>query len=274
MPGQRTNRQAVTESERESSAVMQLRRSFMGKPVNGSVERVVQARTAGCLEMEARPSVHAPAFERRHVGNVCAVTREILRMPGVWISPTGSRYKAHSRNSAAASWEVGGGRTTADRKDSKTLQEGRSPALTGAYPEQEGPVTAKASSLAQRTHEKVRVLQSKLHQAAKEDLGPTFGILYDKVCQLEVLWIAWISVQRNRRAPGVDGRTIQAIKQEGEVEFIRAIQRELVDKRYKPQHIRRVFIKKPNGKLRPLGHPGGQRSGGTRRGKAGLGTDL
>ena len=44
MPGQRTNRQAVTESERESSAVMQLRRSFMGEPVNGSVERVVQAR--------------------------------------------------------------------------------------------------------------------------------------------------------------------------------------------------------------------------------------
>lgn len=68
-----------------------------------------------------------------------------------------------------------------------------------------------------------------------------------------MLWIAWIRVQRNRGAPGVDGRTIEAIKQEGEVEFIRAIQRELVEKRYKPQHIRRVFIKKPNGKLRPLG---------------------
>jgi len=127
--------------------------------------------------------------------------------------------------------------------------------LTGVYPEQEGLVTAKATSLAQRTHRKVRVLQSKLHQAAKEDLGRTFGILYDKVCQWEVLWIAWIRVQRNRGAPGVDGRTIQAIKQDGEVEFIRAIQRELVEKRYKPQAIRRVFIKKPNGKLRPLGIP-------------------
>jgi RNA-directed DNA polymerase len=176
-------------------------------------------------------------------------------MQGVWISPTGGGYKAHSRSSAAASWEVGGGHSTVERKASITLREGRSPALTGAYSDQEGPVTARANALAQRTHRKVRELQSKLHRAAKEDLGRTFGILYDKVCQWEVLWTAWIRVQRNRGAPGVDGRTILAIKDEGEVQFIRAIQRELVERRYKSQFIRRVFIKKPNGKLRPLGIP-------------------
>ncbi len=72
--------------------------------------------------------------------------------------------------------------TTVERKDSKTLQKGGSPALTGVCSDQEGPVTAGArSALAQRTHEKVRVLQSKLHRAAKEDLSRTFGILYDKV---------------------------------------------------------------------------------------------
>lgn len=111
------------------------------------------------------------------------------------------------------------------------------------------------SALAQRTQEKVRVLQSKLHQAAKEDLSRTFGILYDKVVQWEVLWTAWIRVQRNRGAPGVDGRTILAIKEEGEVRFIREIQRELMEKRYRPQPIRRRYIKKSNGKLRPLGIP-------------------
>jgi RNA-directed DNA polymerase len=117
-------------------------------------------------------------------------------------------------------------------------------------------VTAKVhSALAQRTHEKVRVLQSKLHRAAKEDLSRTFGILYDKVVQWEVLWTAWIRVQRNRGAPGVDGRTILAIKEEGEVQFIREIQRELMERCYRPQPIRRLYIPKPNGKLRPLGIP-------------------
>jgi hypothetical protein len=41
IPGQRTNRQAVTASERESSTVMPLRRQLMGESMNGGVERLV-----------------------------------------------------------------------------------------------------------------------------------------------------------------------------------------------------------------------------------------
>lgn len=37
------------------------------------------AKTIGTLEREAVPGSHSPVYERRHVGNVCAVTREILR---------------------------------------------------------------------------------------------------------------------------------------------------------------------------------------------------
>jgi len=128
--------------------------------------------------------------------------------------------------------------------------------LTGVAAAEEGPVTAKGMSpLAQRTRRKVQVLQQKLHHAAKKDLRRTFGILYDKVCWWEVLWTSWIRVQQNQGAPGVDGRTILAIKAEGEVQFLKDLQRELVEKQYKPQPIRRVFIKKANGKLRPLGIP-------------------
>jgi hypothetical protein len=41
IPGQRTNRQAVTERERESSTVMHLRRQLMGESMNRGVERLV-----------------------------------------------------------------------------------------------------------------------------------------------------------------------------------------------------------------------------------------
>jgi RNA-directed DNA polymerase len=117
-------------------------------------------------------------------------------------------------------------------------------------------VTAqRLSPLAQRTNQQVRVLQATLHRAAKKAPKRTFGILYDKVCRWEVLWLAWVRVRQNRGAPGVDGRTIRAIQADGELEFLREIQAELREKRYRPRPIRRVFIPKANGKLRPLGIP-------------------
>ena len=111
------------------------------------------------------------------------------------------------------------------------------------------------SLLAQRTIKKVRVLQETLYRAAKENLRRTFGVLYDKVCRWEVLWEAWYRVRRNRGAPGVDGRTIEAIKAQGEVEFIRGIQAELVAKQYRPVAVRRVFMPKGRGRFRALGIP-------------------
>jgi group II intron reverse transcriptase/maturase len=121
---------------------------------------------------------------------------------------------------------------------------------------EEGLVTATGKSLlAQRTIKKVRVLQETLYRAAKENLRRTFGVLYDKVCRWEVLWEAWYRVRRNRGAPGVDGRTIEAIKAQGEVEFIQGIQAELEAKQYRPQALRRVFIPKGRGRFRALGIP-------------------
>ena len=51
------------------------------------------------------------------------------------------------------------------------------------------------------TLEKVRVLQRKLYRAAKAQPQRTFGVLFDKVCSLEVLWFAWEQVRRNRAEP-------------------------------------------------------------------------
>jgi RNA-directed DNA polymerase len=178
-------------------------------------------------------------------------------MPGRAGPREAKTYKAFSRSGRGASREVGGAHTTADGRDNRTLPEGRGPASVGVIPSEEGVVTVerRLSPLAQRTNKKLRVLQETLHRAAKKDLKRTFGVLYDKVYRWEVLWVAWYQVRRNRGAPGVDGRTIRAIQEDGEVKFLKEIQTELREKRYRPRPIRRVFIPKSNGKLRPLGIP-------------------
>lgn len=103
--------------------------------------------------------------------------------------------------------------------------------------------------------EKVRVLQRKLYRVAKAQPERTFGVLYDKVCQKEVLAVAWDHVRRNRGTAGIDGETIEAIEAYGVKQFLDEIRRELTQHRYRPQPVRRVFIPKPDGRQRPLGIP-------------------
>ena len=104
--------------------------------------------------------------------------------------------------------------------------------------------------------EKVRVLQRKLYRAAKAQPQRTFGVLYDKVCRLEVLEMAWDQVRRNRGAAGVDGETIEAIEVRGALGFLLELREELISERYWLQAVRWVFIPKPDGRQRPLGIPG------------------
>ena len=109
---------------------------------------------------------------------------------------------------------------------------------------------------AQRTTlEKVRVLQRKLYRAAKAQPQRTFGVLFDKVCRLDVLWCAWEQVRRNRGAAGVDGETIESIEARGPLWFLLELREELIQQKYRPQPVRRVFIPKPDGRQRPLGIP-------------------
>jgi len=102
---------------------------------------------------------------------------------------------------------------------------------------------------------KVRKLQRKLYLSAKQSRNRRFHALYERIHGLEVLQEAWKRVRANGGAEGIDGKTIEAIEEEGIESFLKEIQGRLQEGQYHPVAVRRVEIPKPDGKKRPLGIP-------------------
>jgi len=103
--------------------------------------------------------------------------------------------------------------------------------------------------------DKVRDLQIKLYRKAKNEPEFRFYQLYDKVYREDVLLRAWTLAKANQGAPGVDGESFEDIETKGLREWLNGLRKELHERTYRPQPVRRVMIPKPGGGERPLGIP-------------------
>lgn len=103
--------------------------------------------------------------------------------------------------------------------------------------------------------DKVRELQRKLWISAKSSRKRRFHALYDRIYRIDILTEAWRRVRARRGAGGVDQTTIEDIETKGVGSYLGEIQRQLREGCYRPSAVKRVYIPKPNGKMRPLGIP-------------------
>lgn len=106
-----------------------------------------------------------------------------------------------------------------------------------------------------QTPESVQRLRKALHTKAKEEPGYRFYLLYDKIYRRDILEHAYRSCKANKGTAGADGVTFEDIEAYGEERWLGELAEKLKKKDYVAAAVKRVWILKPNGKLRPLGIP-------------------
>jgi RNA-directed DNA polymerase len=101
----------------------------------------------------------------------------------------------------------------------------------------------------------VQKLQAALQDKAKRSPDYRFYCLYDKVYRQDILTYGYLCCLANQGAAGVDGQTFADIAAYGMERWLDELAEELRKKTYRPAAVRRVYIPKADGKLRPLGIP-------------------
>ena len=105
-----------------------------------------------------------------------------------------------------------------------------------------------------RRASKARTGRSAVRGASSNaEAGYRFYALYDKIYREDILAHAYAQCRSNKGAPGVDGQDFPDVEAYGVQQWLGELAIALKEETYRPDPIRRVFIPKPNGKLRPLG---------------------
>src|SRR6202045_3663542 len=87
----------------------------------------------------------------------------------------------------------------------------------------------------------------------ESEAGYRFYALYDKISRDDILAHAYDQCRSNKGAPGIDRQDFADIEAYGVERWLAELALALRQESYRPEPIRRVFIPKANGKLRPLG---------------------
>lgn len=103
----------------------------------------------------------------------------------------------------------------------------------------------------------IALMTERLARKAAAEPKFRFYRLFWWITHEQTLRCAWGRVRANGGAPGVDGVTFQMIERsEGGVDgFLAGLQKELRENAYRASPLRRKYIEKANGKMRPLGIP-------------------
>ena len=105
------------------------------------------------------------------------------------------------------------------------------------------------------TPSSVQKLQTALHAKAKAEPSFRFYLLYDKVYRADILAHAYACCKANQGAAGVDEQEFADVEAYGVERWLGELAQALREEHYRPEAVRRVYLKKPQGKLRPLGIP-------------------